>query len=207
MLTLYYAPHTCAMAAHILLEHVGADNRAEERDFAGQQQRSAEYLRVNPKGRVPALVTERGVLTETTAILLYIAQTHPGAGVAPLDDPFELAQAQAFNSYLCSTVHVAHAHRRRAARWADGVAAQEAMRLKVPQNMAECFELIEREMLRGPWAMGERFSICDPYLFTLGTWLEGDGVDIARFPRVAEHAARVAAMPAAQQVLALHRAG
>lgn len=207
MLTLYVGPHTCAMAAHILLEHAGAEYRAEMLNFGAQQQRSAEYLRINPKGRVPALATGRGILTETPAILLYIAQTHPQASLAPLDDPFELAQAQAFNSYLCATVHVAHAHRRRGARWADDEAAQEAMRRKVPQNMAECFDLIERDLLRGPWVMGERFSMCDPYLFTLGTWLEGDGVDIARFPRVAEHTARMAAMPAVQKVLALHRAG
>lgn len=205
MLILYVGPHTCAMAAHILLEHAQADYRAEMLNFGAQQQRSADYLRINPKGRVPALATERGILTETPAILLYIAQTHPQAALAPLDDPFELAQAQAFNSYLCSTVHVAHAHRRRGARWADDEAAQDAMRRKVPQNMSDCFELIEHDMLRGPWVMGERLSMCDPYLFTLGTWLEGDGVDIRRFPRVHEHAQRMAAMPAVQKVLALHR--
>lgn len=209
MLTLYYARQTCSLAPHLTLALAGAvegrDYRAASVDFAAEQQRSPEYLAINPKGRVPALAGERGVLTETPAILLYLAQSFPAAALAPLDDPWALAQAQAFNSYLCSTVHVAHAHRRRGARWAEDEAAQAAMRAKVPANMAECFDLIERELLRGPWVLGERLSICDPYLFTLTGWLPGDGVDVARFPRVAGHQARLAALPAVQEVLSLHR--
>src|SRR5262245_1568281 len=106
MLTFYYAPNTCALASHIALEHARADYVAVRLDFKATQQRSADYLRINPKGRVPALVTERGTLTETPAILQFIAQRHPEANLAPLDDPFELARMNAFNSYLCSTVHV-----------------------------------------------------------------------------------------------------
>lgn len=202
MLTLYYATGTCALASHIALEFAGADYEAVRLDFGKQEQRSPEYLRINPKGRVPALVTDRGILTETPAILLYVAQAHPQARLAPLNDPFALAKVNEFNSYICSTVHVAHAHRRRGARWADDERAQEAMRAKVPQNMGDCFELIERQMLRGPWVLGEEFSICDPYLFTLSGWLEGDGVDIARFPKVAEHHARLRADARVQKVLA-----
>lgn len=209
MLTLWYAKQTCAMAAHLTLALAGAeegrDYRAERVDFASGQQRSPEFLALNPKGRVPALVGERGVLTETPAILLLLAQTFPHAGLAPLDNPWALAQAQSFNCYLCSTVHVSHAHRPRASRWADDEAAQASMRAKVPQNMAEAFELIEQHLLQGPWVLGERLSICDPYLFTITGWLKGDGVDVARFPRVADHQARFAALPAVQAVLALHR--
>ena len=146
-------------------------------DFGSQAQRSPEYLAVNPKGRVPALVTEAGTLTETPALLCFVAQRFPTAELAPLSDPFALAQVQEFNSYLCSTVHVAHAHGRRGARWADDAAAIEAMKRKVPATMTECFELIEHKLLKGPWVMGEQYTICDPYLFTIGTWIEGDGVD------------------------------
>jgi len=205
MLTLYYARGTCALATHIALEEAGADYRAERVDFAANQQRSPEYLQVNPKGRVPALVTPKGVLTETPALLLYVAQTHPAAGLAPLDDAFALARANEFNSYLCATVHVAHAHRARGYRWADDEAAQASMRAKVAQNMTDCFTLIEQRM-SGPWVLGERYSVCDPYLFTIAGWLAGDGVDIARFPQVAGHRARVAQRPAVQRALALHTA-
>jgi glutathione S-transferase len=204
MLKFFYAAKTCALASHIVLEQIGCPYEGVKLDFASQQQRTAEYLAVNPKGRVPALVTDRGVITETPAILLYLAQTFPQAGLAPLDDPFELAQAQAVNSYMASTVHVAHAHKRRGARWADDLAAQESMQRKVGANMIECFELIEREMLRGPWVLGEALSICDAYLFTMTTWLPGDGVDIERFTRVADHHRRMLALPAVQRTMALH---
>ena len=98
MLRFYFAANTCALAPHIVLEEVGADYTAERLDFAAGEQRGESYLKVNPKGRVPALVTDRGILTETPAILLYLAQCHPQAALAPLDDAFELARAQAFNS-------------------------------------------------------------------------------------------------------------
>ena len=114
-LTLYYAPGTCAQAVRIALEEAQAPHALVRVDFASQQQRTPEYLAVNPKGRVPALVTEQGTLTETPALLVYVAQRFPAAQLAPTD-AFGLARMQEFNSYLASTVHIAHAHRPRAAR-------------------------------------------------------------------------------------------
>lgn len=118
MLKLYFAPGTCALASHIALEEAGAAYTTERIDFKVNQQNSPEYLEINPKGRVPSLVTDRGVITETPAMLAYIAQSFPQAKLAPLDDAFAFGQMQAFNSYLCSTVHVAHAHKMRGTRWA-----------------------------------------------------------------------------------------
>ena len=208
MLTFYYAPATCALASHLALEYAGARYEAVRLDFKSQQQRSPEYLRVNPKGRVPALATERGVITETPALLQFIAQSFPEAGLAPLDDAFLLAKMNEFNSYLCSTVHVNHAHKGRGHRWVDPEdgAAIEAMRRKVPQTMAESFTLIEEQMLQGPWVLGERFSTSDLYLFTVARWLEGDGVDVQRFARVADHLRRMEAQPQVQKVLAAQAA-
>lgn len=191
MLTLHFAPHTCALASLIALEESGLAFEVKRVDLANSQQRSPEYLAINAKGRVPALATDRGVLTETPAILAYIAQVTPGGRLAPLDDAFAFARMQAFNSYLCSTVHVAHAHGRRGSRWSDDAAAIETMKAKVPQNMADCFGLIEDSMLAGPWVMGNTYSVADPYLFTIGGWLKGDGVDPSLFPKVAEHRARM----------------
>jgi len=202
MLRLYYAPHTCALATHLALEHAGAEYETVRVDFATTGQRAPEYLAVNPKGRVPALVTDRGVLTETPALLVWVAQSFPRSRLAPLDDPFRFAEMQAFNSYLCSTVHVAHAHRMRGQRWTDDPAAIAALQRKVPQSVGDAFALIERELLRGPWVMGEQLGCCDYYLFTLAQWLEADGVDLARLPRVLEHRARVAALPLVRKVIA-----
>ena len=201
MIKLYYAAHTCSLASHIALEDAGADYSTVRISFAAEEQRKPEYLAINPKGRAPALVTDRGILTETPAILAFIAQSFPRARLAPLDDPFAFAQVQAVNSYLCSTLHVAHAHRMRGYRWADEPAAIEAMRRKVPESVAACYDLIEHNMLGEPWVMGGTYTICDPYLFTMAQWLEQDGVDPSRFPKVIAHRRRMSERPAVQRAI------
>jgi glutathione S-transferase len=201
MLKFYYSPGSCALASHIALEEAGANYEAIRLNFKNDDQKKPDYLKINPKARVPALVTDRGVLTETPALLIYIAQSFPAAKLAPLDDPFALAKVQAFNSYLCSTVHVAHAHRMRGARWTDDAAAMETMKKKVPQSVGECFALIEREMFEGPWVMGANYTVCDGYLFTLTQWLGGDGVDLNKMPKIAEHFRRVGERPAARKAI------
>jgi glutathione S-transferase len=201
MLKLYYTPGTCARASHIALEEAGAAYTAEQVDFKNSQQTTPEYLRINPKGRVPALVTDRGVLTETPAILAYIAQSYPAAKLMP-EDAFAFAQAQSFNSYLCSTVHVNHAHKGRGARWATEQSSFDDMKRKVPDSMSAAFALIERDMIKGPWVMGEQYTACDGYLFTLTAWAEADGVDMAKLPKVVAHRQRMSERPAVQKVLA-----
>jgi glutathione S-transferase len=201
MLKLYYAPGTCALASHIALEEAGASYTAERLDFKANQQQSPDYLKINAKGRVPALVTDRGVLTETPAILAYIAQTFPKAKLAPLDDPFAFAQVQSFNNYLCATVHVAHAHKGRGYRWASDETSFADMKRMVPKSMGACLELIEKGMLKGPWVMGEQYTVCDPYLYTIALWLEGDSIDLKTLPRVADHMKRMSERPAVKKVM------
>src|ERR1044071_2902113 len=186
MLTFYFAKGTCALASHIALEDAGAAYAAKRIDFSKSEQQSPDYLAINPKGRVPALAAPQGILTETPAILLYIAQSFPKANLAPLDDPFALGEMQAFNSYLCSTVHVAHAHRVRGPRWADEESSFADMKRKVPKTVGACFEMIEQKMFKGPWVMGEHYTVADPYLFTLAKWMEADGVDPKAYPKVFE---------------------
>ena len=202
MLTLYYAANTCALASHIALEESGADYSTVRIDFAREEQRKPAYLAINPKGRVPALATDRGILTETPAILAYVAQSFPAARLAPLDDPFAFAQAQSFNAYICATLHVAHAHRVRGYRWADAESSFEDMRRAVPRSVGACFALIENEMLKGPWVMGEDYSICDAYLFTVAQWMEADGLDPTLYPRVIDHRRRVSERPATMRAIA-----
>ncbi|MBS0338487.1 MAG: glutathione S-transferase N-terminal domain-containing protein [Proteobacteria bacterium] len=202
MLKLYYVPHTCALASHIALEEAGAQYEAIRMSFQDEDQKKPGYLAINPKGRVPALVTDKGILTETPAILAYVAQCYPEARLALVHDPFLFARAQEFNSYLCSTVHVAHAHRMRGTRWVDDPGAIREMQRCAPLRVADAFALIESRMLEGPWVMGRDFTICDAYLFTLAQWLEADGVDLSKLPRVLEHRARVAKRPAVMRALA-----
>jgi glutathione S-transferase len=202
MLTLYYAPNTCSLASHIALEDTGAEYELRRIDFRTTQQQSTDYLRINPKARVPALATSRGVLTETPAMLVFIAQSYPGAKLAPLEDAFAFAELQSFNSYLCATVHVAHAHRMRGYRWADEQSSFADMKRKLPQSVGGCFALIEGILLKGPWVMGDRYTIADPYLFTLAQWLDADGVDVSRLPRVIEHRSRMAERPSVIKAIA-----
>jgi glutathione S-transferase len=207
MLTLFYSPGACSLASHIALIEAGVPFELKRLKFAEGEQRSEEFLKVNPKGRVPALVTDRGILTETPALLIYIAQQAPEKQLAPIGDDFALAQLQAFNSFIASTVHVAHAHGRRASRWADEPSSHQDMLRKVPQTMSDCFRLIEDDFLVGPFVMGETFSVADIYLYVMESWLKGDGVDIAAFPRVKAHYDRMCARPSVIKALEAEAAG
>jgi glutathione S-transferase len=206
MLKLYYGVGTCALASHIALEESGADYEALRLDMKANQQNTPDYLAINPKGRVPALMTDQGVLTETPAILAYIAQSFPKANLAPLNDAFAFGQVQAFNSYLCSGVHIAHSHKVRGARWASEETSLEDMKRKVPENMRAAMAMIESKMLRGPWVMGEAYTVCDPYLFTVSNWAKNDGVDLAEFPKITAHRERMKERPAVQKVLGEQKA-
>jgi glutathione S-transferase len=97
---------------------------------------------------------------------------------------------------------VAYAHGRRGYRWADDAAAIAEMARKAPLVVADCFRLIESQMLQGPYVMGGSYGICDPYLFVMSGWLMRDGIDTAPFPRVMEHYRRVGERPAVRKVLA-----
>lgn len=199
MLTLHFAPDSCALATLILLEELGLDYQLVHLDLQAGDQRTAEFLALNPKGRAPVVVTDEGVLTETPALLDYVARS---AGALLPARPFDQARLLAFNSYLCATVHIAHAHRMRGYRWADDPVAISAMQAKVPISVTEAFAVIE-DQLAGPWVMGEVFSTADLYLFTLAQWLEADGADTVRLPRVLNHRQRVRARPAVQRALAI----
>lgn len=201
MFTLFFAPGTCSLAGHVALAESGLPYSIRRVNFAENEQRSPQYLKLNPNGRVPALVTDRGTLIETPAILAFIAQSAPDARLAPLDDPFEFALMQGFNSFIASSLHVAYAHGKRGSRWADDPAAQAAMKEKVVPNMRTHFAMVEADFLRGPWVLGEAYSVADPYLFTMAGWLAGLGVDLAEFPNVADHHRRMKERPAVGQAL------
>jgi len=204
MIRLYYAPGGCSRAPHIALEEAGADFEAVRLDFQRGEQRGPEYLAINPKGRVPALVTDQGLLTECVAILAWIAQSWPQARLAPLDDPWAFAQVQSFNAFLASSVHVAYAHVSRPGRYADGADAAAAMLAKAPEALGGFFALIEAQLADGrPFVHGDGFTISDPYLFVMTGWVFGRSlVDPKAVPRVASHHARISERPAVIRVLA-----
>lgn len=205
MLKLFTAPGSCALASHIALEEAGADYEAVSLSLKDGDQRTPDYLAVNPKGRVPALVVPgRGVLTENPVILGYVAQTHPQARLAPNDDSFAFGEMQAFNIFLCATVHPAFAHVFRPYRYADGEEAAAAMKAKAPVALAEHFSLIEDRLADGrPWVHGGDYTVSDGYLLVFTRWLERGFAEVAaRFPETIAHRKRVQERPAVRRVLA-----
>jgi glutathione S-transferase len=191
MLKLYYAPGTISIAVAIALEEAGLAYDAIKVDFATAEQTKPDYLMLNPKGRVPALINTQGqTLTETGALLDYVAAIAPQAALVPTDAE-TAAHMRSVMYYLASTFHVAHAHKMRGSRWADQQSSFDDMLAKVPQTMAACATFVEAECLRGEYCCGAALTIADPYLFVVCNWLEGDGVDVAGYPKIAAFLARM----------------
>lgn len=202
---LYFAPGSVARASLIALCEVGAEFEPVRLDYAITEQQSPAYKAINPKGRVPSLVVGDQVMTETPAIMHYIAKTYPDAGLMP-SDPWAQAEVHELMSYLASTVHVAHAHGMRGPRWARQESSFADMASKVRENMLECFQYIESKYLKGDWALGSGFSVADCHLFTTACWLERDGVDLASLPRVSQYMAAMQDRPGVIRALELERA-
>ncbi len=203
MLTLYYAKGSSALASHIFLEEVGATYDLHEVPIQAGAHKESDFVAVNPKMRVPALKTPEGIITENPAILNYVAATHPAAGMLP-ESPFERARIDAFNAYLCATMHVAFAHKLRGTRWADDAAALKDMAAKVPSNLADCAKLLEEHLMVGPWAMGAQYTSCDAYLALVPQWLGKAGVDLSLYPKLSAHRDASLARPATQRVMDIH---
>jgi len=199
LLTLFAAKNTVAVAAHIALEETGLPYRVEWISFADGEQQSADYLAVNPKGRVPALVMDGAVITETPAILEYIAEV---SGQLMPEDHLARAKIREILNYCASTFHVNHAHKMRGARWSDDAAAHASMTAKVPQTMADSCAYVEG-LLGGGW-IADDYSIADIHLFTICLWLKGDGVNVADFQKLNAHFSAIQARPAVHRVLAAH---
>jgi glutathione S-transferase len=200
---LFYAPGACSLAPHIALLEAGAEVELVRVDLHKAEQRRPEYLALNPKGRVPLLVAERGTLTEAPAILAWIAQTWPQARLSPAD-PWAAAQVNSFNAYLSSTLHVTFATHFRPARFAQGTAAAEAMAEYFPTALAQAFAFVEAQLETsgGPWVHGEGYTTSDPYLLTMARWAKRVGADMSPFPRIAAHTERALARPAVQRAFA-----
>ncbi|MEJ6399126.1 glutathione S-transferase family protein [Yoonia sp. 208BN28-4] len=196
----FYAKQSSALAAHILLEEAGAHYEAVEVSIADGDHRTAAFLDVNPKGRIPALQTSEGIITENPAILEYIATTHPAACLMP-QDRFSQAQARSLLGYICATVHVAFAHHKRGARWVSSDAALQDLKNKAPAELHTCAAHLESTLAFSPWALPHGFSLCDPYLYLIGGWMRGVGASLYDFPKLTAHAKAMESRPAVRAAL------
>ena len=197
---LYYSPGSIAAAVAITLHEAGLDFEPCRVDFKLMEQTKPEYLAVNSKGRVPTLEVGGERLTETGAILDYIASLAPQANLVP-DDPLKAAYMRSVMYFLASTMHVNHAHKARGSRWADRPESLADMTAKVPALMAQNAAYVEAECLRGEFVVGDQFTLADPYLFVVCGWLEGDGVSLVRFPLISDYLQRMRTRTSVQKAI------
>ncbi len=180
MLRLHYAKGTISVAVAIALEEVGTEYEPVRIDFATGDQTKDDYRLLNPKGRVPALETPDGVLTETGSLLEYVAPS-----LVPSDE-FAAAKMRELMCYLNGTMHPHHAHGVRGERWADEESSFADMKRKVPERMADCSAYLEEYLPSLPFPIGDLQVVSDAYLYVVLSWLPGDGVEIAHYPTLAK---------------------
>ena len=203
MLKLFYSPRACSMAPHILLEEVGAPYALELVSIAEGRNRSPEYLAINPTGRVPALLTEEGeILTELPAVSWYIAQQSTNPALFPLG---HLAAARCFEwfNWLSGTVHaMAFGQFWRPQRFVADEALFPQVKEKGRANILESFAFIEQRLAGRRWAVGNAYTVVDPYLLVFYAWGNRIGLPMrADYGNWTGHAERVEARPAVQRVL------
>jgi glutathione S-transferase len=197
MLTLYYGPGACSMAAHIVLEESGEKYQPHRVDLGGGEQRGEAYRKINPHARVPALRLDDGdVVTENAAILPYLGKRFkmwPGNAQAE-------ARAMSLIGYFSSTVHPAHAHVGRPERYSDDKAAYPSIKEKGLKSFHEYLQEIDG-MLAGKEWLGDGFSVLDPYGFVFYTWGVRRELPMGALKNYTAFKDRMTARPAVQRVL------
>ena len=170
MLTFYYSPGACSLATHVTLEVAGADFTPQQVKLADGEQRTAAYLAINPRGRVPSLVLEDGtVLTENTAILTYLAHRFPGACLMPSDELLQI-RSISLMAWFASGVHPIFTHVRRPERFATDPSAHADIVETAKRNFWACCQEIERTLGGREWFIGDRMSVCDLYSLVFYNW-------------------------------------
>lgn len=169
MLTLFYAPGACSMASHIGLEESGAPYETKLVSFANAEQRTEAYLKINPRGKVPALSVDGEILVENTAILTYLAKKYPAAKLLPAD-PLAEARCIATMAWFSTTVHPSFTHINRPERFADDVASYANLKETGRKNFWANLQEIDAMLKRKDWIMGTQYTACDPYALVFYGW-------------------------------------
>jgi glutathione S-transferase len=201
-LQLYFAPGSSSLAPLVALEEIDIPYGAHRVDLVAGDQRKPEYLKVNPRGRVPTLVVDGQPVTEVLAILTYLAHRYPHSELLPLGDPLKLAKAYEVMSWFASTVHVAFAQIARPERYADDEAVKAALATPGEARFARTLTDIERlAQGPGPWLLGEDFSVVDAYALVIWRWAERRQIDTGKYPAWSAKAARAFARPSVVRAL------
>jgi len=198
MLTLFYCPGACSMASHIVLEESGEKYEGHKINLMEGQQRSAEYLKINPHAKVPALKLDDGeVLTENTAILPYLGKRF---GLWPKDTKAE-RRAQSWIGYFASTVHPANTHVVRPERYSADAAAHDGIKDAGRAAFHGYLKEIDALYAGKDWLFGD-FSVVDPYAFVFYTWGIRRELPVHEFKNYTALKDRMLKRPSVQRVVA-----
>jgi glutathione S-transferase len=202
MLTLYYSPGACSLAPHIVLEELGEPFTAKRTVIAEGQNRTPEYLALNPSGQVPTLVVDdKKVLTQNVAILTYLGHVKPAKKLLPTD-PLEEAQAISLMAYISSTVHPAYSRFFRPSRATPDEKAQESVKATAKEAIKGYYADIEKTLAGRDYAIGKDYSVCDAYLHVFYRWGSRLELPMKDYKAYTAHAERVRARPATGRALA-----
>jgi len=200
-IALYYSPGACSLAPHVVLEELGIPYETVRISTAEGQQRSPEYLKINPRGRVPALVVDGKVLVENVAILSFLGGGFASKGLWPAKT-WDQAQALSFMAWLADTVHPAYAHLFRPERYVEGPACTDAVKRGGRKAFGDSLAEIDRLVAGKKWALGNRFSVVDAYLLVFYRWGNRNGFPVKDLPNYSALIGRVLARPAVRKVMA-----
>ncbi len=199
MLKLYYAPGTCSTASHIGLEESGAKYDSQALAFATSEQKTPEYLSVNPRGRVPALVVDEGTIVENTAILDYIAGKY--APQLMPTDPVQRARAISLMAWFSNNVHPAFTHIGRPERFATDASVFDHLKAVGRDNFLAALKEIDGIIGGNPWVMGEQFTVVDGYALVFYGWGKRIGLPVGDLKNYTAWKERMLARPAVMRVL------
>ena len=201
MLTLYYSPGACSMAPHIALEEAGAPYTLQLVSIPKGEHQALEYLKnVNPRGRVPALCTDEGVLTENVAILTYIACSFPHANLLP-EEPIGMARCLSHMAYLSNTVHPAFTHIVRPGRFATAESAHENVKATGRESAYTLLRELDSLLAGNEWVLGSQYSAADPYTLAFYGWGDRNGLPVERLENYTAFKDRMLRRPAVRKVL------
>jgi glutathione S-transferase len=202
-LQLYYSPMACSLSCHIALEESGLQYDTVEINTKTQANFSPHYRSINPLGKVPALAIDGTVLTEAAAILSYIADLVPEKSLLPPAGSRARAFAHEWLNFLSSTVHIAFRAVFRPERLIDDVSCIDGLRRIGVAQVIEVMKHADAKLGKGPYSLGETFSLCDGYLLVFYLWSRRPqfGSDVPRFPALHTMAQLVLMRPAVQSVM------
>ncbi len=169
MLTLYFSPGACSMASHIGLEECGAPYQEKPTMLGKGEHKTETYLKINPRGKVPALDIDGKVLTENTAILTYLARRFPEKKLLPAD-PVEEARCISNMAWLSNMVHPCYTHHLRPERYAEGEAAQASVKEMGKKSFFAILKEVDAMLQGKQWIMGDQYTVVDPYALVFYAW-------------------------------------